>query len=130
MRSHGNKDVAKALRQRMTDAERSLWRRLRAHRLNGAKFKRQEPLGPYVVDFVCIGARLIIEVDGGQHQGNERDRIRDAWLGERGYRVLRFWNNDVLMNLDGVLETIARNILPLPRAGEGWGEGDQEVVLR
>ena len=130
MRSHGNKDVAKALRQRMTDAERSVWRRLRAHRLNGAKFKRQEPLGPYVVDFVCISARLIIEVDGGQHQGNERDRIRDAWLGERGYRVRRFWNNDVLMNLDGVLETIARNILPLPLAGEGWGEGDQEVVLR
>jgi len=68
---------------------------------------RQEPIGPYVVDFVCRERRLIIEVDGGQHSENKQDRVRDQWLAEHNYRVLRFWNNDVMSNIDGVLEVIA-----------------------
>jgi very-short-patch-repair endonuclease len=92
---------------------------------------RQEPIGTYVVDFVCREHRLIIEVDGGQHADNEKDRIRDQWLTEHNYRVLRFWNNDVLGNMDGVLEVIATALRaessphppasggrPLPASGE------------
>jgi very-short-patch-repair endonuclease len=71
------------------------------------KFVRQEPIGPYVVDFICRERRLIVEVDGGQHAESKRDLIRDQWLVDHRYRVLRFWNNDVMMNIDGVLETIA-----------------------
>lgn len=88
--------TAKALHKRMTDAEQFLWRQLRAHRLVEAKFKRQQPIGPYIVDFVCFEARLVIEVDGGQHQDCNTDRIRDAWLESQGFRVLRFWNHEVL----------------------------------
>jgi very-short-patch-repair endonuclease len=79
---------------------------LRSRQINGAKFVRQDPIGPYVVDFVCREQKLIIEVDGGQHATDPRDAVRDAWLSERGYRVLRFWNNDVLANTEGVLESI------------------------
>ncbi|HSD59296.1 MAG TPA: endonuclease domain-containing protein [Burkholderiales bacterium] len=116
-------DRAKALRSRMTDAEQSLWRHLRAHRLVGGKFKRQQPLGPYVVDFVCFQGRLVIEVDGGQHQGSEADRRRDAWLQRQGFKVLRFWDNEVLTNLPAVLDRIVENLAPspppLPREGGG-----------
>jgi very-short-patch-repair endonuclease len=90
----------------MTDAERKLWRALRARNV-GAKFRRQAPLGPYVVDFVCFESKVIVEVDGGQHADNAKDAIRDRYFSDRGYRVLRFWNNDVLRNLDGVLISIA-----------------------
>jgi very-short-patch-repair endonuclease len=99
--------AARRLRLNSTDAERHLWNSLRSRSINGCKFVRQEPIGRYVVDFVCREHRLVIEVDGGQHADNERDRIRDQWLTERNYRVLRFWNNDVLENMDGVLEVIA-----------------------
>jgi very-short-patch-repair endonuclease len=85
--SHRNRAIAKALRKRMTDTEQSLWQYLRAHRSNGAKFKRQQPIGPYIVDFVCFEARLVIEVDGGQHQDCEADRIRAAWLQSQGFRI-------------------------------------------
>ena len=98
---------ARRLRRDATDAELKLWNRLRARTINGFKFVRQEPIGPYFVDFLCRQQRLIIEVDGGQHATDKRDAVREQWLVARGYRVLRFWNNDVLGNIDGVLEVIA-----------------------
>ena len=99
------------LRQRGTDAEMALWNRLRNRALNGPKFRRQVPLGPFVVDFVCFDARFVVEIDGGQHAANhERDRERTAWLEADGYRVVRFWNNEVLENIDGVLQTIAASL--------------------
>ena len=98
---------ARRLRANSTKAELRLWRHLRARTLMGHKFVRQEPVGPYIVDFVCREQRLVIEVDGGQHATDKRDAIRDQWLAEHRYRVLRFWNNDVLGNTEGVLETIA-----------------------
>jgi len=108
--------LAKGLRSHMTDAEQRLWYRLRAHRFLHLKFKRQAPIGPYVVDFVCLERRLIVEVDGGQHAENVSDRRRDAWLRSEGYRVLRFWNDDVLKRTDVVLGEIARALeeTPLP----------------
>jgi very-short-patch-repair endonuclease len=98
---------ARQLRQSSTDAELKLWYRLRARSLEGQKFVRQEPIGPYIVDFVCRAKRLVIEVDGGQHATDKRDAVRDQWLADHRYRVLRFWNTDVLGNIDGVLEMIA-----------------------
>jgi len=98
---------ARGLRRQSTKAELKLWNRIRSRSIDGCKFVRQEPIGPYIVDFVCRERRLIIEVDGGQHATDERDAVRDQWLADHRYRVLRFWNNDVLGNIDGVLETIA-----------------------
>lgn len=91
----------------MTDAERKLWLALRDRRLGGFKFRRQVPVGPWIVDFLCKEAQLVVEVDGGQHAGSPRDRRRDAWLAGEGYRVVRVWNNEVLGNLDGVLEHLS-----------------------
>ena len=107
---------AKKLRSNLTDAERRLWYHLRAHRFDGHKFKRQVPIGHYVVDFACLGRKLIIEVDGGQHADNAKDTVRDSYLRSHGFRVLRFWNNDVLKNTDGVLEMIVSALAnaPLP----------------
>jgi very-short-patch-repair endonuclease len=98
---------ARRLRREPTQAELKLWYRLRARALDDCKFVRQEPIGPYIVDFVCRERRLVIEVDGGQHATEPRDKLRDQWLTARRYRVLRFWNNDVVGNMEGVLETIA-----------------------
>jgi primosomal protein N' (replication factor Y) len=97
---------ARTLRRTMTDAERALWRLLRSRSLAGAKFRRQHPVPPFILDFACVESRLVIEVDGGQHRG-AADAARDAALHRAGWRVLRFWNNDVLGNPAGVLETIA-----------------------
>jgi very-short-patch-repair endonuclease len=105
---------ARRLRGNATDAERALWRRLRSRSLGGHKFVRQEPVGPYTVDFICREARLVIEVDGGQHADNQHDVVRDKWLASHNYRVLRFWNNDVLGNVAGVLETIATALADSP----------------
>jgi very-short-patch-repair endonuclease len=89
--------VVKKLRENATDAERKLWHLLRRKQVAGLRFRRQYPLGPYIVDFVCLPARLIIEVDGGQHADHvERDTMRTAWLESQGFRVIRFWNNEVL----------------------------------
>ncbi len=96
--------LARRLRLTPTDAEIRLWSRLRRKQLDGFRFRRQHPLGPYVVDFFCPEAKLIIEVDGGQH-ADESD-MRTRWLEARDYRVIRFWNNDVLANTEGVLLTI------------------------
>ena len=104
---------AKRLRRDMTDAERRLWRELRARNL-GAKWRRQQPIGSYIADFVCQQARLIVEVDGGQHNGSEADERRTAWLESVGYRVLRFWNNEVSENAEGVLIRIAQALASAP----------------
>ena len=106
--------VARKLRQTSTVPEVKLWQHLRDRRFMGLKFRRQYPVGPYVVDFVCFEPKLIVEVDGGQHLENARDLIRDKYFERRGYRVLRYWNNDVHSNLDGVLITIAGAIDPSP----------------
>jgi very-short-patch-repair endonuclease len=100
-------DRARRLRRNQTDAERTLWFRLRDRRLDGWKFKRQMPIDRFTVDFCCADARLILEIDGGQHdQDRARDTDRTEVLEAMGYLVLRFWNNDVLRNTDGVLEEI------------------------
>ena len=109
---------ARDLRQNMTDAERRLWRKLRGNSL-GVRFRRQVPIGPFIVDFACYERRLVIEIDGGQHLENARDEARDAWLRERGFRVLRFWNHDVLKNLDGVLQVIAAKVNPRRESAGG-----------
>ena len=99
--------AAKRLRRNHTDAERLLWFRLRDRRLEGLKFKRQMPIHSYVADFCCSEAKLIIELDGGQHNvGKEADAVRTKKLEALGYLVLRFWNNDVIDNIDDVLESI------------------------
>jgi very-short-patch-repair endonuclease len=110
----------------MTEAEKRIWFRLRAHRLNGASFRRQFPIGSYIIDFACLDARLIVEIDGGQHGESQRDRVRDAWLASKGFTILRFWNNDVLSNTNGVIERIVEALngssppsLTLPRKGGG-----------
>jgi very-short-patch-repair endonuclease len=145
---------ARALRQRSTDAEKKLWMALRDRRLQGMKFSRQVPIESYVVDFLCRSSKLIIELDGGQHDWQSvADDERTRWLEAHGYRVIRFWNNDILGNLPGVLDRIAENFpasarvirpltptlspggrgssdstsstptAPSPHRGEGGGEG-------
>jgi very-short-patch-repair endonuclease len=99
-------EIARKLRRNQTDAERLLWNRLRDRRLASVKFRRQAPITGYIADFVCEDAKLIVEVDGGQHAENERDAERTAALEAAGYRLLRFWNHDVMTNMDGVLQRI------------------------
>ncbi|MBS0542798.1 MAG: endonuclease domain-containing protein [Proteobacteria bacterium] len=98
--------LQRRLRNSMTDAESALWRRLRGRQLGGYKFRRQHPFLDYVLDFVCVELRLIVEVDGGQHLDSQGDRLRDERLLAAGFRVLRFWNNEVLNEMDAVLRTI------------------------
>jgi len=120
------REFVRHLRRHMTESENTLWQRLRAHRLNGEKFRRQQPIGPYVVDFVHFGARLIVEADGGQHNGALRDERRDAWLRAQGFKVMRFWNNEITSNLDGVLATVMAAVTessPLPCPSPARGEG-------
>ncbi|MCA6121795.1 DUF559 domain-containing protein [Bradyrhizobium sp. WSM 1704] len=105
---------ARNLRNASTDVEGKLWYRLRGRRLNGYKFVRQEPIGPYTVDFICRECRLIIEVEGGQHADSQRDVARDKWFTDHKYRALRFWNNEVSSNLAGVLETIVTALAEAP----------------
>ena len=114
---------AKALRSKQTEAEQRLWYHLRAHRFLGLKFKRQKPMGRYIVDFVCLEQRLIIEIDGGQHSEQlHYDQHRDAWLRSQGYTVLRFWNTDVMQQLESVLEQIRCALSPGPSPARGRGE--------
>jgi len=97
--------------------ERLLWSCLRAGRFGGVKFRRQHPIGRYIVDFVCLERKLIIELDGGQHALPDekiKDRQRDIWLEKEGYNVVRFWDNEVLINTDGVLERIREMIYKTP----------------
>ncbi|HEX2967284.1 MAG TPA: endonuclease domain-containing protein [Syntrophorhabdaceae bacterium] len=107
----GSTIFAKELRKRSTDAERLLWSHLRAGRFHGLKFRRQHPIGDYIVDFVCLQNKFIIELDGGQHampDHSSRDQERAHWLEKEGYTIIRFWNNDVLTNTSGVLESLVR----------------------
>src|SRR5688572_30542547 len=105
--------IARKLRRNQTDAERTLWFRLRDRRLRGLKFRRQVPIGGYIVDFCCEYTRLIIELDGGQHvEQSKEDAERTSALEAMGYLVLRFWNNDVLLNTEGVLESIVATLDP------------------
>jgi very-short-patch-repair endonuclease len=101
---------ARALRRNLTDAERKLWHLLRDRRLAGVKFRRQVPLGPYILDFVCFEHRLVIEVDGGQHAGSVKDGERDARLAFQGFRVVRYWNHEVLTNPEGVLMDLLQHL--------------------
>ncbi len=115
--------LAQKLRRTATDAEKSLWLRLSRRQLGGYKFSRQMPLGPFVCDLMCREAKLVVEVDGGQH-GPGRDLARDRLISDEGYRVLRFWNHEVLENVDGVLLTILRAFQggpppPPPASGRG-----------
>lgn len=106
---------AKQLRTQLTDAELKLWYHLRAHRLLGIKFKRQHPVGHYIVDFIALTHGLVIEIDGGQHQEQaEKDAGRTAFLNAQGLRVLRFWNDEVLTQTDAVLERIQRCCTEVP----------------
>jgi len=105
------RNFARAMRHMPMDAERKFWWQVRDRRLNGYKFKRQFLVGPYIVDFVCLDHRLVVELDGGQHSRQVAyDEARSAFLKTRGYRVLRFWNYDVLTDMDGVLERVRREL--------------------
>ncbi|MGD9922860.1 MAG: endonuclease domain-containing protein [Pseudorhodoplanes sp.] len=120
--------IARNLRRGQTDAERKLWFRLRDRRLAGLKFHRQMPLDHYVVDFCCESARLIVEVDGGQHTETS-DLVRTRELEAMGYLVLRFWNHDVLANTDGVVESVLdslNKLTPVPPHPNPLPEGERE----
>ncbi len=105
---------ARALRRVPTIAEQRLWEASRSRQLDGAKFRRQAPVGPYIVDFICSEANLAVEIDGGQHAtATKYDTERVRYLEEQGFQVIRFWNNDVLENLEGVLVTI-RTVIRKP----------------
>ena len=116
--------AAKTLRAKSTDAERKLWSNLRDRQLLGHKFVRQQPVGPYIADFACREADLIIELDGGQHSESDRDVVRTAALAQHGYDVIRFWNNEVLTNLDGVLQMIAEHLNKAPSPGLRFAKFD------
>ena len=110
MKHRSTTQKARDLRKTSTDAERLLWKYLRAKRFDGLKFRRQEPTGNYIVDFVSFYRRVIVEVDGSQHlERSDEDEQRTRWLQEQGFKVLRFWNNDVLKNIEGVLKVIREN---------------------
>lgn len=115
---------ARELRAEQTPAEQQLWQQLRAKRFAGFKFRRQEPIGRYIADFVCFRAKLIVELDGSQHLENrEHDENRDIWLKEQGFVVLRFWNNQWALEAESVLEAIWRALNPLPNPSPKMGEG-------
>jgi very-short-patch-repair endonuclease len=117
---------AKKLRARATDAERHLWSRLRGRQLDGYKFRRQHPVGRYIVDFLCVEAALAVEVDGGQHQRREDvDLARTRFLQARGLEVIRFWNHDALKHTDEVLEVIRSRLQPIPRPRRGTRTRDE-----
>jgi len=118
----GARERARSLRANQTDAEQRLWKLLRAKRLEGWKF-RQYPIGRYIVDFACPIAQLIVEADGGQHNESRYDAARDGWLAGEGWRVIRFWNTDILTNEEGVLSAILAALPPLPNPSPTRGEG-------
>jgi very-short-patch-repair endonuclease len=115
---------ASRLRSNLTDAENYLWRHIRFRQISGHKFRRQRPIGPYIVDFVCLEQKLIIELDGGQHNENQASDVkRDTWLRSEGYEILRFWNDEVLTKLDGVKEVIFQSFnMPPPLSSPESGE--------
>jgi very-short-patch-repair endonuclease len=115
---------ARHLRKNLTDAEQKLWRHIRNRQIKGFRFRRQAPIGNYIVDFVCFEKKLIIELDGGQHsEQQEYDHHRSLWLKSKGYTVIRFWNNDVLNNIEGIMEVILKKIIPPSQPSPARGEG-------
>lgn len=125
-------DHAKHLRSNQTDAEQRLWYHLRGHRFMNLKFRRQTPIGPFIVDFVCMEYKLIVEADGSQH-GKDEDARRDAWLKKQGFTTLRFWNHDILQQTDVVLESIRQGFIalsPSPPTPLPEGEGSKDASAR
>ena len=125
---------AQELRQRSTDAEQALWKRLRNRQLAGCKFRRQVPLGKYIVDFVCFERKVVIEVDGGHHQEQARyDTARTTWLESQGFQVLRFWNHEVLVDPEAVQDALLGALQenspsphsPSPQPSPVEGEGEE-----
>lgn len=148
--------LQRPLRRNMTDAEQMLWKQLRGSQLNGHKFRRQHPFGDFILDFVCLEIKLVIEIDGSQHMKSTKDKDRDQSLANAGFTVVRFWNNQVLTELDSVVEAIWNALEPHPhpnlplephplpnppleregaivpspsggRIGWGWGEGEGAI---
>lgn len=126
------KERARMLRKNMTDAEQLLWRHLRNRELGGYKFRRQKPIGPFIVDFVCLEKRMVVEVDGGHHASQlDADQERSTYLEKKGFRILRFWNNEVLNETESVLSLIldilegnSSNVTPHPDPLPFRGEGE------
>jgi len=117
---------ARSLRKTATEAEKLMWRKLRSRQLNGWKFSRQIEIGPYIVDFVCREQKLIVEIDGGQHATEAADRVRTTYLEAQGYRIVRYWNNEVLTNITGVLEALRSSLAcPSPQPSPQRGEGEK-----
>jgi very-short-patch-repair endonuclease len=131
---------ARWLRSRMTDAEAKLWFALRDRRFANYKFRRQVPVGPFYADFVCFDVRVVIEVDGGQHAESSRDQRRDQWFAANDFLVLRYWNNDVLRNMEGVLSSLLETLHnrtphPAPRSrsaprSPARGEGPERAAAQ
>jgi very-short-patch-repair endonuclease len=119
----GGFDHARRLRRDATEAEKALWQRLRSRGFEGLKFRRQVPFGRYIADFFCEELQLVIELDGGQHADSEKDVVRTRYLESQGLRVLRFWNNDVLGNMEGVLEYLRTSIAEARNHPSPSGEG-------
>jgi adenine-specific DNA-methyltransferase len=127
------KPFARNLRRNQSDAERRMWRHLKNRALSGFKFRRQCPIGPYIVDFVCLEKMIVIEIDGGQHAVHiQKDAQRTKNLAMRGFRVLRFWNNEVLANTESVLNTILTALLSSPSSPSllPKGEGSMSLYAR
>lgn len=115
---------ARGLRAKQTDAEKKFWREVKAKRFEGYKFRRQYPIGKYIADFVCVEAGVIVEIDGGQHCENAKDDMRTAFLNGLGYHVIRFWNNDILNNLQGSLQALSLTLSPRERGQAGTPESE------
>ena len=120
-------NAARELRGRATEAEKTLWFQLRGRRIEGFKFRRQQPIGKYIVDFVSFERKLIVELDGGQHKAQQdKDGARDQFFREQGFEVLRFWNTEIFENLEGVLQVISNNLLSPSPDPSHQGRGDAE----
>jgi adenine-specific DNA-methyltransferase len=124
------KTIARALRRRQTETENRVWHLLRSRALLGDKFRRQQPIGPYIADFCCLARKLIIELDGGRHAAQEvHDRRRSEFLEREGFKVIRFWDHEVFANTDSVLETILTHLeSPSPQPSPLKGEGVRTTV--
>ncbi len=123
------------MRKEPTEAEKLVWQKIRARQINGLKFRRQYPVDGCIPDFVCFEPKVIVEIDGGQHHENAADKLRDDYFHSQGFKVVRFWNNDVLENIDGVLDRLVASLPPhpshavrgpLPSPAASGGEGDHE----
>jgi very-short-patch-repair endonuclease len=116
--------IARELRRGATESEKMLWWRLNRRQIEGIKFRRQQPIGRYIVDFVNFEQKLIIELDGGQHRKQkEEDEKRDKWFEQQGFRVLRFWSHEIFENLDGILEVIRKAVLSPSPSPSHQGRG-------